>query len=148
MYRPRQLQTRRGCHWGPVVPLWYCNDLFGKANQPTTSSVATIASASGAICQVNAVNDRPERPHSRMFCGLPIGVSSEPALTASASKIIRRVTGISHSLRSVSVSGTTINNATSLVRNVDSSAAEKTMNRASLRSVAKRRTILRPSTSK
>ena len=83
-----------------------------------------------------------------MFCGLPIGVSSEPALTASASKIIRRVTGISHNLRSVSVSGTTIKSATSLVRNVDNSAAEKTMNRASLRSVAKRRTILRPSTSK
>ncbi|MNP38120.1 hypothetical protein D3C76_1316110 [compost metagenome] len=104
--------------------------------------------ARGAICQVNAANDRPDRPQRRIFCGLPIGVNSDPALTASASKIISRLTGISHSLRNVNVSGTTINSATSLVRKVESSAAASTINSDSFRSVAKRRTILRPITSK
>ena len=83
-----------------------------------------------------------------MFCGLPIGVSSDPALTASASKIIRRLTGIAHHFFSVSVSGTTINRATSLVRKVDRSAAASTIKMASWRSVTKRRAIFRPSTSK
>ena len=148
MYSARQLHTRRGCHCGPVVPLWYCSFLTGNANQQTASSDTIITSASGAICQVKAANDSPERPHRRIFCGLPIGVRSEPALTASASKMISRLTGISQSLRNVSVSGTMINSATSLVRNVDSTAAENTINSARRRSVAKRRTILRPRTSK
>ena len=148
IYSPRQLQTRRGCHCGPVVPLWYCSFLSGKANQQTASSDAIITSASGAICQVKAANDSPERPQRRIFCGLPMGVNREPALTASASKMISLLTGISQSLRSVRVRGTMINSATSLVRKVDSTAAENTINSDSLRSVANRRTILRPSTSK
>ena len=148
IYNTRQPHTRRGCQSGARVPVWYCNALFGKLNQHSTTSVSIMAPASGAICQVNAINDKPERPHIRMFCGLPIGVSNDPALTASASKIIRRFTGIAHNFFRVMVSGTTINSATSLVRNVDNNAAASTINIASWRSVLKRRVILRPNTSK
>ena len=148
IYSPRQLHTSRGFHSGVCTPVWYCSAFPGKQHQHNSRSVSIIAPASGAIWAINPANERPERPQIRIFCGLPIGVSSEPALTASASKIISRLTGISHSLFSVIVSGTTINSATSLVRKVESSAAASTINIASRRSVAKRRTILRPSTSK
>ncbi|CNT66449.1 Uncharacterised protein [Salmonella enterica subsp. enterica serovar Bovismorbificans] len=91
--------------------------------------------ASGAICPLNSAKVKPERPHNRIFCGLPTGVSSEPAFTANASKIINRLTGIAHSFFNVIVSGTTINSATSFVRKVDSAAAASTRNIASCRSV-------------
>ncbi|MNY66143.1 hypothetical protein D3C86_2035190 [compost metagenome] len=83
-----------------------------------------------------------------MFCGLPIGVSNEPALTASAWKIINRPIGNDDSFFSVMVSGMTINNATSLVRNDDSNAAENTRNSANRRSLCSVLMILRPTKSK
>ncbi|SUI52553.1 Uncharacterised protein [Serratia marcescens] len=120
----------------------------GKLNQVSASKLNIIAAPNGAIWPMKPRKERPERLHSRIFCGLPIGVSNEPAFTASAWKMIKRPTGSADSFFSVMVSGMTINSATSLVRNDDSSAAENTRNSASRRSLSKRLIILRPTKSK
>ncbi len=136
------------CHCGCSGLSCLSIDRFEKLNQVNTIRLSSSQAASGSICTINATTLSLPWLHSRMFCGLPTGVSRDPALTASASKMISREMGKWENLRSVSVSGTRINSATSLVRNVESNAAASTINSASARSCRKRAISRPPSTSK
>jgi hypothetical protein len=91
----------------------------GKGEQRQGEQRRRAGSRPGAACRRRKPSsDVPERCHRKRFCGLPIGVSTEPALTARASKITSRAVGRVAIPCRPRVSGTTMKRAISLVRTV------------------------------
>lgn len=89
---------------------------------------------SGSNAQTNAPKETPLVCQRKRFCGLPSGVRIDPAFTDNAITMTRRLMGKGASRCSDSASGTTANNATSLVSTVDSAAASATSSSARPRS--------------
>lgn len=92
-YSPTQLSNSGRWYGYPSVFGVFTMSRAGKLNQVSASRLNIIAAPNGAIWPMKPRKERPERLHSRIFCGLPIGVSNEPAFTASAWKMIKRPTG-------------------------------------------------------
>jgi len=89
---------------------------------------ASMTAAAGSIASAKSRNDSRECCHNSRFCGLPIGLSVEPAFTASASSTTMRSTGRLEIAPMDTVSGTIRNRLTSLVSTIESSALAATSN--------------------
>jgi len=96
----------------------------GTSSRQATASQPSITATVGSIIHMKPTKLSPERCQRKRFWGLPMGVSAEPALTASASRITSRASGKCACCASARVSGTSRNRLTSLVTSADSSAAD------------------------
>jgi hypothetical protein len=81
----RLIHLQRGQEQAMMLTLlalcWFCfpaNRLNYQSSDKAPSWQPKLAAASGSIWPMNPGKERPERPHSKIFCGLPIGVSSFP----------------------------------------------------------------------
>ncbi len=99
-----------------------------------------MIATTGAIITTKAAKPMPELCHRNRFCGLPIGVSAEPALTASASSTTSRASGSFACAARLRVSGTSRNRLTSLVTTAASPAENTTRSKA-----RRRRSVTRDS---